>query len=278
MAHTYKYSILRLVPDPRRGESVNIGIVIFLDGKVDVRVLPALTKAKALGGNFDLQALYGLDESLNKLVARFSSVEEKYEILRQFSAAVVPTKLGWFMVENQNQYEQQVKGLIDQLVKPVARQLAKPTQTRLESEVRSMLKNRGILGSAEEDIQRHLVVPKYPVAPEENLFADFALKNSVFHIAETIDFRPKPRPEKFKEAALKAITLDKAVRMFGNETKRYVVYSADTKTEVLVQTHINLVSDYADVVLNMQSTDDRAYFVDQLMDAAGSNKSISFST
>ena len=38
MAVTYKYSILQAVPDPRRGERVNVGVVVFLADRLDVRL------------------------------------------------------------------------------------------------------------------------------------------------------------------------------------------------------------------------------------------------
>jgi hypothetical protein len=48
MAHTYQYSILTAIPDARRGERVNVGIVVFREGKADVRFVQAAFKLKAL--------------------------------------------------------------------------------------------------------------------------------------------------------------------------------------------------------------------------------------
>ncbi len=274
MALTFNYAILRLVPDVRRGECVNVGIIIFQPQHLDVRILPSLNKAKALGGNIDLEQLYNLPESLNRLVQPLGFTSEAYGILKQFSGMVNLSELGWFAVEQPDQYEQHVEQIIDRLVKPPVRRIISGKQTRLQSEVKSMLKNQGILGNKEEDIHQHLVVPKFPIAKEENLYADFALKNSVFHITETIDFRGGIMLEKFREAALKAITLDKALRTFGNDTKRFVVYSATAKTESLILAHLNLVSDYSDYVLNIQSADDRTFYIDKIMEAASINQQL----
>jgi hypothetical protein len=38
MAHIYRYSILTAIPDARRGERVNVGMVVFREGKPDVRL------------------------------------------------------------------------------------------------------------------------------------------------------------------------------------------------------------------------------------------------
>src|SRR3546814_4918881 len=47
MAHIYKYTILQAVPDPRRGECVNVGVAVFLPDRVDVR-FSDLAKVKAI--------------------------------------------------------------------------------------------------------------------------------------------------------------------------------------------------------------------------------------
>lgn len=38
MEHIYNYAILQVTPDLRRGERVNIGIVVFHDNNLDIRV------------------------------------------------------------------------------------------------------------------------------------------------------------------------------------------------------------------------------------------------
>lgn len=42
---TFKYSIVKYMPDPKRGEVVNVGLVVFTEHKVDVRVLNASAKS-----------------------------------------------------------------------------------------------------------------------------------------------------------------------------------------------------------------------------------------
>ncbi|WP_410706222.1 DUF3037 domain-containing protein [Bradyrhizobium sp. BWC-3-1] len=46
MAHTFDFAVLRLVPDNARGESVNLGVVVFRDGEIDVRLGKVLTRAR----------------------------------------------------------------------------------------------------------------------------------------------------------------------------------------------------------------------------------------
>ncbi len=46
MARSFEFAVLRLAPDPARGEAINLGVVVFLDGKVDIRIGEVVTRAK----------------------------------------------------------------------------------------------------------------------------------------------------------------------------------------------------------------------------------------
>src|SRR5258708_7587843 len=48
MAHTFDFAVLRLVPDFARGESINLGVIVFRDGAIDVSVGEVLTHARVL--------------------------------------------------------------------------------------------------------------------------------------------------------------------------------------------------------------------------------------
>ena len=54
MEAVYDYAILRVSPDARRGESVNVGVAVFLPHRLDVRILPSLAKVAALAPGFEL--------------------------------------------------------------------------------------------------------------------------------------------------------------------------------------------------------------------------------
>ena len=49
MAHIFNYSILTAIPDARRGERVNVGIVVFLAERLDIR-FSDIAKLRALTG------------------------------------------------------------------------------------------------------------------------------------------------------------------------------------------------------------------------------------
>jgi hypothetical protein len=38
MARSFEFAVLRLAPDPARGEAINLGIVVFIEGDLDIRI------------------------------------------------------------------------------------------------------------------------------------------------------------------------------------------------------------------------------------------------
>ncbi len=53
MGHICKYAILMVVPDSRRGERVNVGLVVFLPDRVDVRCSASKKIGAIATGNWD---------------------------------------------------------------------------------------------------------------------------------------------------------------------------------------------------------------------------------
>jgi Protein of unknown function (DUF3037) len=82
MARIYSFAIVRVSPDPRRGELVNIGIAVFLPSGLDVRILPSLAKVHALHGELDLSELYGLPDRLATYARIKRSVADRYALIR----------------------------------------------------------------------------------------------------------------------------------------------------------------------------------------------------
>lgn len=270
MAHTYNYSIIQLIPDVRRGETINIGLVVYLPNKVDVRIFPTLSKIRAINAQIDIQQLYDLPNDINSWLEGVTDIEERYSALKNFGFISV-SKPGWFTLEQPDEYDRYIEKLVVEFIKPRARIYRRvDNRTKLSVSIRNTLKKQRILGADVEDINKHLVVQKFPIDPSENLFADFALKNGVYRITETVDFRSESKgdTDKNRDAAFAAITLDKATKILGTDTIKYVIYAASAKTEKTIEPQLNLLSDYASKVLNYLSQDDYAFYINELMSAA----------
>jgi len=272
MARSYSYSVLRAIPDQRRGECVNIGIVVFKpNGDTDVRLLTSLNKVYALNANIDVQQFEELPQMITDWVSSTPDIKSRHDALKQFGIVSV-SDLGFFQCEDV-QYDWFVDDIMDSLVKPPAHKPRSRIQGRVSTILKRIFLHQNVLGSSYEDINRHLIVPQYPIAENENLYADFAFKNGNYQIAETINYKVRTglNTDKFEETGLKAIKLDKAKRVFGSKTKRFLVYVADASIERHLTPHLNLLSDYSDKVLNLRSKPDKELFFASFLAHAGKN-------
>lgn len=271
MEACFEYAVLRLTPDPTRGERVNIGIAVFLPDRVDVRLAPSLLKVRALDGRVELDRLYELPGLVEKWTAADQTTEARHQALLALGL-VESTQRGWFRPGPDANYESQIARLMATMVTPPARPRRRDLgSTRLEKALKQHFARRQLLGQEIEDIDRHRIIHRYPVALDENLYADFAIKNGAWHVTATLDLRAKPetiRTEKFKQAAVKAVTLDRAARRLPGCTP-LVVYAAEPAAIELTQHHLNLLSEYAERVYNFLDPEDARAYLGRMEQAAG---------
>src|SRR5947209_324701 len=99
MARTFEFAVLRLVPDVTRAESVNLGLVVFQDRAVDVRMGEVLTRARFLYPELtDAEMSAGID-ILKKLGSVPVSASERHRALSSLGAFVLGP-LGTFTVSD----------------------------------------------------------------------------------------------------------------------------------------------------------------------------------
>lgn len=269
MDSTYKYSVLRLTLDERRGETVNIGVVVFKDDGCDVRLLPSMRKVQALNANLDIENLYHLKSDIPKWINRTDSPEQAHKLLAKFGGVSV-SELGWFKAQSEETYSTAVDQIMSEMVLPPFKRRSTSSKSRLSAQIRKTFKKKELLGASEDDIDNHRLVPNYPVS--NGLQVDFALKNGVYHVTETIDFRVTSetiKSIKLKEVGLKAITLDLALADLGKDTMRSFVYAARVEEERQLSNHLSLMEKYADRVFNFESRDDQRVYVDYTLSALG---------
>lgn len=270
MAHTTNYAILRLTPDSARGETVNIGVAVFLPDRLDVRVLPATAKVKALNPNTPIDDLYSLPAVFDKMFGAAGDDATRLQLLRAFPLVEV-SDFGCFVSEARP-YEDQVQALLDRFVKTPPRKQRSEKTSRLDQELRTAFRASKLLGAESEDIQRHLVIPNFAISEPEELYADFALKNGRWHITATVDFRVTRnsiKSAKRGQAALKAVTLDSAVRRFGREnTVPLTVYTANDDDRDLIEPQLAMLHDYSARVYDFSSPVDRASYMEHMAEAA----------
>lgn len=190
MAATYKYTILTAVPDPRRGERVNVGIMVFRDSDLDVRFRLASYKLKALTGiNWDSR----IENAQAKIAAAFDKDAPPEDVLRRIAAIdplFLPVGMGTLTASNLPDYERSVDEILSALVLlPKRQKTTDAGQTRINTEIAKVFKKDKVLAKPEESISKKRIVRGLPVALNEGLEADFALQNGKLHIASTLDLR-----------------------------------------------------------------------------------------
>jgi hypothetical protein len=265
MAHVFKYAILMAVPNPRRGERVNVGLVVFLKDRLDVRITDAAKIGALAGGDWKS---YMKDVSARLLSFESGEAAETAFRLadRKIDPIVVSSDFASFSIEGLDQYEERVKEILDTLVvRPKLEQ--KRGETRINTEISQQFRTAKILAKGSESIDDHRVVRDFYISEDEELIADFAVKNGAMHVTATLDLRKSNA--RIDEAALKAVTLDKAKIKFGKNSggvKRYGVYAA-ADTEQCAP-HIRLLRDYSDAMFNWSDREQRANYIRLITKAA----------
>lgn len=265
MAHVFKYAILMAIPNPRRGERVNVGLVVFLNDRLDVRITDAAKIGALAGGDWksymdDVSARLRSFESGEAAEAAFRLLDKRIDPI------VVSSEFAAFSIDGLEQYEVRVREILETLVvRP--KQEQKKSETRINTEISKQFKIARILAKSNETINDHRVVRDFYISKEEELIADFAVKNGAMHVTATLDLRKSNT--RIDEAALKAVTLDKAKSKFRRRAggvKRYGVYAAGDAEQCAP--HIKLLRDYSDHVYNWSDHNQRDAYVGLIMKAA----------
>lgn len=263
------FSLIRYKVDLHRQEVVNVGVVLFAENGPLVAVAPGQGKVLALNPNFPVQQVFDqtrrLADAVRSLWEDTASVDG---VVQFFSTGGALSLTPPGRVERQNQSDAAIiDELLRELVSPPAKQRTRiATKSRLHTELRTMFRQAKILGSSPEDINKHLVVPNYPIDADTGLFAEFALRNGQLHVTETVDFRLSTPSTKRQEAQAKTLLLVEARQRVGrNKLQRYVVV---TGASAEVQSSLNLLAKHADDLIVRESQSDWQRYVSLMHKAA----------
>jgi hypothetical protein len=260
MEHTFKYTILRASPDPRRGERVNVGIIVFMPDRLDVR-FAELRKLQALTGR--KWERYATDYQ-RRVTSLFVEGSEEGPLLKRIAGlenVILPSEFGWLTAKDHAEYETRVNEILATFIrKPITERPAK--EPRLNTEIADEFRRVKILAGKDEGLESHKVLRNFPI--EEGLPADFVVKNGVYHVTATLDFRKIEVP--VAEAALKAVVLDRARTALSPDARRIGVYALEVGDSTF-QPHIHVLTSYADETFNWSDPDERRRYQHQIYDA-----------
>jgi Protein of unknown function (DUF3037) len=266
----FDYSIIRYMPDSRRGEVVNIGVLVYRDKRVETHWLSNLAKARQLDASLSIKDLDELPKAFNSIAKSAPSAGQMYSLMADMGAIKL-SEPAYFAADADADYQARIREIMQDLVTPKAKAQAQRPHGRLISALKKQFQKNHLLAEIGEGItENHLVAVGYPISEESGLTVDFAQKNGRWNVTQTIDYKIKKEnlTGKFKEVGIKAIGLDQASKQFGNDTARFCIIDVPDEYQNIVQGQINILSEYSDHVLYYNSREDMGFYWQNAFKAA----------
>jgi hypothetical protein len=261
MAQSFSFSVLQANPDRRRGERVNVGIVVFLPDRLDVR-LPESRKMRALTGHScdDLTQAYAAQ--IARAYEKDRTPERLVKSIDFMSEIFVPSELGSFAVNAGSDYEKRIASILDNLVNR-PRAARRERQQRINSEISRILKKAELLAARGETIEDHKVVPRFVVSPAKDVVADYGYRNGELKVVSTLDMRTLKSLH--TKACEKGATLYFAKEEFGSDVKTFGVYAVNPLETDAHRSEIEIMRSFADGhAFNWLDTSQRGKFLSML--------------
>lgn len=252
----FDYALIRYTPNPKRGETINIGLVVFLKTGIDVRVLASSAKVRMVDGESSQLDIDQLRNSMQTLAMAVKTPDEQYQLLSSFNASLFLSKKNQFALDELSQYEDKIGRLFSDLVKPYAGKEKIIRNSRLTTKLKHKFASLDLLAKDTSELSKHKIVQNYPISEKMGLSADFLFKNGIYHLSEVVDFNVNDIQSKLKETSLKAMTFMVSHKELNEAVNCYFVYSASSEKENEITHHLNLVEDYSNRMFNISSNED----------------------
>lgn len=241
-------------PYQTREEHCSIGALVQReDGKMRAHLASNLRKMKAIDPASDFN---DIRDRMAELIEHFNETPTAWAAMRGGIGGLrFSTEPGYFLYNNDADYDRQIRLLLDVMVEPRSALKAKDRkpQSRLYLELRRTFEQYGWLGKTASDIEDHKVVTQYPVSLDNDLFAEFAMKNGRLQVVETIDFRMGVPSSKRLEAQGKALVMDFAKDADHTALCTAIVAAPDYSG---IRGSMNMLGRYADRVVAYDSAAD----------------------
>ncbi|MCI1193520.1 hypothetical protein MOJ79_16940 [Calidifontimicrobium sp. SYSU G02091] len=271
MTQAHEYQLLA-IKHPTRGESLNVGLMLWAEGLP--RIFPATSAQRlaALDPNLPRLPVVAalLDGSLqDRLHAALQQQPDetgaRQTLLGLLLRPIVALPPAQIFAADSQELQERIGQILDLYVRRPALQVKaahRPAKraSRLYNEIKLWLKQHHAFSTRVEDISEGKVVAHYPVNPQSGLYADLAVMNGALHAVEVLDLRGAQHltPTLRGEAAIKGITLDAAREHLDG--RRIAVVSASDYA--VARPAISLISRYADDLIDMTEPSGRQRLAD----------------
>ena len=116
MAHSFNFAIVRIAPDDVRDERINVGVVVFRDGGLDLRLAARIQKIRAISGILTLADIDGAGTAFSQIdklshVLKEAPVEQRYSAISRVGPFSL-SSLGSFVAKDEDAYEARISYII----------------------------------------------------------------------------------------------------------------------------------------------------------------------
>lgn len=271
--NSYPFTFLRVIPDLIRGEQLNVGVALFLEDSVKVIFDAPQWRMRALHPDLDVIDWSNLAVNLEATLHQLEDTSQRFQWLQNVSGSVrADSRLATLYADSEGGALLVAQQLVNQLVHYPSKSIQSPprikqSKTKLHNQLRNWFRLSKVFSANISDLSKHKIVPSYPVDPQDDLYADFALKNGALHLVEAIDLRGLDKLTKGirGEAGLSAILFDQAKSVLTDQSKTIAVISADDYA--IAKPIVGLMSKYASDVYELGTTSDKQRFADFIADS-----------
>jgi len=274
MVQSFKFAVVRLAPGGVRDERINIGVVVFQNDGVDVRLPRRLDKIRVLSSAIDQAKVRELATLINDRDAslRSSGVEDAEARFRAIGkiGPLSFSQLGSFSCSSARDYESRIASLFQHVVDPEpAPKTIRSKRSRVLTQLKRALREHRVLARPDENLHSHRVVSNLSLA--DGLVADLVLKNGKMHVLETVDVSdPDTSARKaVTDIAVSALVLEQARISFGeDQTSSRLVYAASCSVEAAAKSCLDAAAHQGADLYNWASDQDKIRLITSITSLA----------
>lgn len=266
MAHIYNYTLLQAVPDPQRGERVNVGIVVFNKDGVDIEIFESRKLVALTGQSWDAH-IEAFSAVLSASDDPSLPPEQRLSNLQVVQGKLLLARRGWFEAASQADYDAAVRDIARNLIQRPRKRRVRDDSS-VVAEISAELRRAQILAKGTDTLGTGKVLRGFAIEP--GLEADFAQMNGRLHVASVLDLRAsQPR---IAQAALKAVVLDRAGEVNLGPVHKIGVIAVAPSRLPEVREHVSILRRYSDDLVNWEDPTDRKGLQKVFFDAYNSHQ------
>jgi Protein of unknown function (DUF3037) len=262
-----KFWVISYQPNVLRTEHIHIGVVAQKGEDYIVKLASNLRKLRAFDPRVSMKVVREQEISLGELIKELGGIDAAQRI-GLLGSWKFTDETGQFQYsdEHNSSFQEGMAWALKTTCEPafVRPEIDRAPKSRLFLDLKESFRVSGLLG---QRLDEHRLVPRYTLKADEDLHTDFALKNSVMHYIETVDFRSVSNlSAKRTEAQSKALVLSIA----NTEDPTAISYAVIAGTDnAQVKASVNLLERLANEMYVYESSADMAKFLNKMHAAAG---------